>query len=695
MSENKQETIEYPMERIRNIGIIAHIDAGKTTTTESILYYTGKTHKIGEVHTGDTQMDWMDQERERGITIQSAATTCFWDDHRINIIDTPGHVDFTAEVERSLRVLDGAVVVFDGKMGVEPQSETVWRQANKYGVPRICFINKINQIGGNFYKSLDSIRKKLSPKAFPIHLPIGFEKELKGNVDLIKMKAYVYNELKQDELEEVEIPEDMREKSMEYRRELIEAAVEYDDELLEKFLNDQELTEEEVVRCVRKATLTGAFFPIFGGDGRGIPAVFVLDSVISLLPAPPDVENVVATRIDTKESYVLEETLEEPFAALAFKIQTDPYVGRLTYIRVYAGQLKAGSYVMNSTKGDKERVGRILLMHANHREEIKEIRAGEIGAVIGLGDTTTGDTLCDKKHQILLENITFAEPVIGVVVEPKTKGDRDKLGEVLKKFIEEDPTLKVKSDEETGETLLYGMGELHLEIIVDRMRREFNVEVNTGKPQVAYRETVRVKVNAESKYIRQSGGRGQYGHVLVTMEPLEKGEGLEFVNKIVGGSIPREFIPGVEKGIKEAAESGGIAGYPVTDIRVTLYDGSFHDVDSSELAFKMAAIGAFRKAQSKADPFLLEPIMSLEVIAPEEFMGDIIGNISSKRGNIESTKVEGSSVIVDAKVPLGEMFGYATEIRGMTQGRVGFTMEPSHYEEVPSQITEEIVKGKS
>ena len=695
MVENNEITTEYPMDKIRNIGIIAHIDAGKTTTTESILYYTGKTHKIGEVHTGDTQMDWMDQERERGITITSAATTCFWKDYRINIIDTPGHVDFTAEVERSLRVLDGAVVVFDGKMGVEPQSETVWRQANKYGVPRVCFINKINQTGGNFYKSLESIQKKLSPKAHPMFLPIGFEKELRGNIDLIRMKAYTYSELKQDDFVIEEVPEDMKEKALEYRQKLVEAIVEYDDVLMEKFLNDEELTEEEVIGCLRKAVLTGEFFPVFGGDGRGIQARDVLDIVIDYLPAPLDVENVVGTRLSDGESYVLDETVEEPFAALAFKIQTDPYVGRLTYIRVYSGKLKAGSYVINSTNGEKERVGRILLMHANHREELTEIKAGEIGAVIGLSNTKTGDTLCDPDNQVLLESITFAEPVIGVVVEPKTKSDRDKLGEVLKKFLEEDPTLKVKSNQETGETLLYGMGELHLEIIVDRMKREFNVEINTGKPQVAYRETVKTKVNAENKYIRQSGGRGQYGHVLITMEPLEAGSGLVFENKIVGGSIPREFIPGVEKGIKEAAESGGIAGYPVTDIRVTLYDGSYHDVDSSELAFKMSAIGAFRTAQAKATPYLLEPIMSLEVICSEDHMGDIIGNISSKRGKIGKTSIDGTSAIVDAKIPLGETFGYATELRGLTQGRAGFTMEPSHYEEVPAQITEEIVKGKS
>ncbi|OGC45478.1 translation elongation factor G [candidate division WWE3 bacterium RBG_19FT_COMBO_34_6] len=686
---------DYPMDKIRNIGIIAHIDAGKTTTTESILYYTGKTHKIGEVHTGDTQMDWMAQERERGITITSAATTCFWKDHRINIIDTPGHVDFTAEVERSLRVLDGAVVVFDGKMGVEPQSETVWRQANKYHVPRICFINKINQIGGDFYKSFDSIKEKLSEKASPIYLPIGFEKEIHGNVDLIKMKAFTYSEIKQDDMVEEEIPEDMLEKSKVYRQKLIDCVAEYDDEILEKFLSDQEISEEELYRCVRKATLSGKFFPVLGGDGRGIPTKYVLDSVVNFLPSPHDVANVVATKISSGETYTLKETEDEPFAALAFKIQTDPYVGRLTYIRVYSGKLSSGSYVLNSSRDKKERVARILLMHANHREEIKEIKAGEIGAVIGLSETKTGNTLCDDSNRILLESITFAEPVIGIVIEPKTKGDRDKLGEVIKRYLEEDPTLKVITDIETGETVLYGMGELHLEIIVDRMRREFNVEVNTGKPQVAYRESVKRTVNVENKYIRQSGGRGQYGHVVIKMEPLERGKGVEFVDKIIGGAIPKEYIPGVEKGIKEAVESGGLAGYPVTDIRVTLFDGSFHEVDSSEMAFKMSAIGAFREAQTKAGAYLLEPIMSLEVITPEEFMGDIIGNIASKRGKIEKTQIEGKATAIRAKVPLAEMFGYATELRGLTQGRASFTMEPSHYEEVPSQITEAIIKGKS
>lgn len=695
MAENNQ-TNEYPMDRIRNIGIIAHIDAGKTTLTESILFYTGKTHKIGEVHEGDTQMDWMAQERERGITIASAATTCFWDDNRINIIDTPGHVDFTAEVERSLRVLDGAVVVFDGKMGVEPQSETVWRQANKYNVPRMCFINKINQIGGDFYKSLASVRERLSKKAFPIFLPIGFEKELRGNVDLIKMKAYVYEDMKQDGFTEEEIPEDMMEKATQYRKELVEAVVEYDDAMMEKYLNDEELTVEELQALVRKATIAGDFYAVFGGDGRGIAAQYVLNSVIDYLPAPLDVANVTAKRLSDGEEYVLDETVEEPFAALAFKIQTDPFVGRLTYVRVYSGVLKSGSYVLNSTKNKKERVGRILLMHANQREEIKEVKAGEIAAVIGLNDTITGDTLCAESNPISLESITFADPVIGLMVEPKTKSDRDKMGEVIKKFIEEDPTLKVKSDVETGETILYGMGELHLEIIVDRMKREFNVEVNTGKPQVAYRETIRKLVDVENKYIRQSGGRGQYGHVYIKMEPnTDADETVVFENKITGGAIPREFIPGVEKGIREAAESGGIAGYPVIDIKVTLYDGSFHDVDSSELAFKMSAIGAFRDAQKQADSYLLEPIMDLEVIVPEDFMGDIIGNISGKRGKVESTDIKEGTVTISAKVPLAEMFGYATELRGLTQGRAGFSMEPSHYDEVPANITKEIVEGKS
>jgi elongation factor G len=683
---------KYPLEKIRNIGIIAHIDAGKTTTTESVLYYTGRIHKIGEVHTGDTTMDWMPQERERGITITSAATSSFWRDYRINIIDTPGHVDFTAEVERSLRVLDGAVVVFDGKMGVEPQSETVWRQADKYQVPRICFINKINQIGGDFYKSYDSIVDRFGTNAVPIHLPIGFEKDIRGIVDLIKMKAFTYTDFHQDKLDEEEIPADMLEKAQEFRDRLIEKVVEFDDALLEKYLEGVELTEEEIDSAIRKATLTGTFFPVSGGDGRGVAVTYILDAVTSYLPSPKETPDVKGINSDTDEEVSLPSDEEGPFAALAFKIQTDPYVGRLTYIRVYSGKLDAGSYVLNSTKGEKERISRILLMHANHREEAKEIVAGEIAAAVGLNNTTTGDTLCLDDNPVILESISFADPVIGLMIEPKTKSDRDKMGIALKKLIEEDPTLKVKSDVETGETILYGMGELHLEIIVDRMKREFNVEVNTGRPQVAYRESVKLTVNQESKYIRQSGGRGQYGHVVITMEPLEKGKGIEFVNNIVGGSIPREYIPAVEKGIREATEAGVVAGYPVVDLKVTLNDGSYHDVDSSEIAFKIAASDAFKQAQKKAQPYLLEPIMDVEVVTPEEFLGDVIGNLSSKRGRIEGNEPRGQSVVVKAKVPLAEMFGYATDIRGMTQGRASFNMEPSHYEEVPANVAATIAQ---
>ncbi len=689
MAENKKE---YPLEDIRNIGIIAHIDAGKTTTTESILFYTGKTHKIGEVHTGDTQMDWMAQERERGITITSAATTCFWRDHRINIIDTPGHIDFTAEVERSLRVLDGAVVVFDGKIGVEPQSETVWRQADKYRVPRMCFVNKINQIGGDFYKSIDTIAERLSGNALPIYLPIGFEKDIIGNVDLVKMKAYTYSDMKQDDFDVSEIPADMVEKAKTYRQKLVEKAVEFDDVLMEKYLNSGDITEEELVSSIRKATISGKFYPILGGDGRGIAARYVLDSVVNYLPSPLDVEDIKGHKPDSDEVVMLKADDNGPFCALSFKIQTDAFVGRLTYIRVYSGKITAGSYVYNSTKDRRERIGRILLMHANHREEIKELRAGEIAAVVGL-ESQTGDTLSEEASRIVLESISFAEPVIGKVIEPKTKSDRDKMGEALKKFLEEDPTLKIKTDDETSQTLLYGMGELHLEIIVDRMKREFNVEVNTGKPMVAYRETVRKLVSVEGKYIRQTGGRGQYGHVYIKMEPQERGKGWEFVNAVVGGSIPREYIPAVEKGIKEARESGKLAGYPVVDFKVTLFDGSYHEVDSSEMAFKMAAIEAFHDAEIAADGYILEPIMNVEVVTPEDFMGDVIGNLSSKRGKIEGTSQRGNATVIDAKVPLSEMFGYATEIRGMSQGRASFTMEPSHYEEVPGNIAQEIIAG--
>lgn len=684
---------KYPLEKIRNIGIIAHIDAGKTTTTESILFYTGKIHKIGIIHEGDTQMDWMDQERERGITIQSAATTCFWKDHRVNIIDTPGHVDFTAEVERSLRVLDGAVVVFDGKCGVEPQSETVWRQADKYGVPRMCFINKINQIGGDFYKSLDSIKERLGKNAFPIYLPIGFEKELRGCIDLVKMKAYTYEELKQEKLIEEEIPTDLLEKAQQYRKELIEKVVEFEDALMEKYLEGEELTEEEIIGAIRKATISGKFYPILGGDGRGIAAQFVLDSVVNYLPSPKEVVDAVAHKVDSDEEVLVGADENGPFVALAFKVQTDPYVGRLTYFRVYSGKVTAGSYILNSTTGEKERLGRILLMHANHREELKEITAGEIGAAVGL-QATTGNTLCSEDEPVTLESITFADPVIGLVVEPKTKADRDKMGAALKRFLEEDPTLQMKSDAETSQTILYGMGELHLEIIVDRMKREFNVEITTGKPQVAYREGIRkAATKVEGKHIHQSGGRGQYGHVVVNIEPGDPGSGIQVENKIVGGAIPREYIPACEKGLKEASETGVVAGYPAVDMKLEIVDGSFHEVDSSEMAFKLAANKAFKAAQRAADPFLLEPIMSVEVVTPEDFMGDVIGDLSGKRGKIEGTEARGKATVVTAKVPLAEMFGYVTNLRGMTQGRASFTMEPSHYEEVPGNIAEEIISG--
>jgi elongation factor G len=683
---------KYPQEKIRNIGIIAHIDAGKTTTTERILFYTGKSHKIGNIDEGTTQMDWMDQERERGITIQSAATTCFWKDYRINIIDTPGHVDFTAEVERSLRVLDGGVIVLDGSQGVEPQSETVYRQAQKYDVPLLFFVNKLDKVGGDFYMSLDSISEKLTKKGVAVQIPIGLENTFEGVVDLIEMKAYKFEGDGGEKVVEFEVPEDLLETAKKYRSILVEKVAESEDSLIEKFLSGEGLTVEEIKAGLRKMTISAEIYPVFCGSAlANIGVQRVLDGVLDYLPSPKDITDISGESLETGESITLTSEESDPFVALAFKIQTDPYVGRLTYFRVYSGKVSAGSYVYNSTTGNKERLGRILLMHANHREEIKEVLAGEIAAGVGL-DATTGDTLCSEDHRILLDKISFAEPVIGVVIEPKTKADRDKMSQVIKKFLEEDPTLKIKSNIETGQTLLYGMGELHLDIIVDRMKREFNLEINTGTPQVAYRETIKKMVEKEGKYIRQSGGRGQYGHVLIKMEPLERGEGFEFVDKIVGGSIPKEYIPAVEKGVKEAAESGVIAGYPLVDFRVTLFDGSFHEVDSSEMAFKMAAIEALREAQRAADTFLLEPIMKVEVITPEEFMGDVIGNLSSKRGKIESTEQKGNARIIIGKVPLAEMFGYATELRGMTQGRASFVMEPSHYEEVPSNIAEGLAK---
>lgn len=683
---------KYPLEKIRNIGIIAHIDAGKTTTTERILFYTGKSHKIGDIDEGNTQMDWMAQEKERGITIQSAATTCFWKDHRINIIDTPGHVDFTAEVERSLRVLDGGVIVLDGSQGVEPQSETVFRQAQKYDVPLLFFVNKLDKVGGDFFMSVDSVAEKLTKKGVAVQIPIGIEGDFNAVIDLIEMKAYKFEDSGGEKVEEFEVPQDYLEDAKKYRSILVERIAETDDSLIEKYLNGEELTIEEIKQGIRKMTVKAELYPIFCGaslSNKGVQKV--LDGVIEYLPSPKDTPDIKGVNSDTGEEVSLNSDIEGPLAALAFKIQTDPYVGRLTYIRVYSGKITAGSYVYNSTTGKKERLGRILLMHANHREEIKEVLAGEIAAGVGL-EATTGDTLCSEDDKILLDKISFAEPVIGIVIEPKTKADRDKMSQIIKKFLEEDPTLQIKSNIETGQTLLYGMGELHLDIIVDRMRKEFNLEINTGKPQVAYRETIRKAVEQEGKYIRQSGGRGQYGHVYLKVEPLERGEGLKFVDKIVGGAIPKEYVPAVEKGVKEAAESGAIAGYPLVDFQVTLFDGSFHEVDSSEMAFKMAAIEAMRAAQTAADTFLLEPIMKVEVITPEEFMGDVIGNLSSKRGKIESTEQKGNARIILGKVPLAEMFGYATELRGMTQGRASFVMEPSHYEEVPANIAQTLAK---
>ncbi len=685
----------FPLEKIRNIGIIAHIDAGKTTTTERVLYYTGKSHKIGEVHEGAAQMDWMAQERERGITITSAATTCFWHDIRINIIDTPGHVDFTAEVERSLRVLDGGVILLDSSQGVEPQSETVYRQAEKYNVPLLFFCNKLDKVGGDFYMSLDSIRERLTTKAVALQLPIGIEGDFNSVIDLIERKAYRFQGSLGTEIVEIEIPEDMKAKVEEFRAKVVEKVAESDDKLIERFLAGEELTIAEIKAGIRKLTITANMFPVFCGSALGNVGVQkLLDGVVDYLPSPKDVPDVIGHTADGTQT-LLRADQEGPFVALAFKIQSDPYVGRLTYFRVYSGKVASGSYVLNSTQNSKERLGRILLMHANHREELKEIKAGEIGAAVGI-NAKTGDTITLDDNPILLESITFAEPVIGIVLEPKTKADRDKLSEAIKKFLEEDPTLRMKTDEETAQSILYGMGELHLEIIVDRMKREFNVEVNTGKPQVAYRETIRKKVDKiEGKHIRQSGGRGQYGHVVVKIEPAERGKGYEFVDKIVGGSIPKEYVPAVQKGVKEAAEAGIIAGYPFVDFVVTLYDGSYHDVDSSEMAFKMAAIEAMRIAQREADTFLLEPIMDVEVIVPEDFMGDVIGNLSSKRGKIEETTQRGNARVVKAKLPLAEMFGYATELRGMTQGRASFTMEPSHYEEVPANIAEQIKGTKT
>ncbi len=694
----KGENIKFELNKVRNIGIIAHIDAGKTTTTESILYYTGKTHKIGSVDEGNTQMDWMDQERERGITIQSAATTAFWtyggDQYRVNIIDTPGHVDFTAEVERSLRVLDGALVIFDGKMGVEPQSETVWRQADKYHVPRICFINKINLVGGDFYKSLESIRQRLSKKATPVYLPIGREKGVHGIVDLITMKAYEYDlSVREDGMKEIEIPADMKELSEKYRTELLEAIAEYDDEFMEKYLEGKEISEEELWTVLRKATLSGKFFPVTGGDSqRGNVVPKILDLVIRLLPSPFDIGEVIGMEVkDPTKKLVRKVSDDEPFSGLVFKLAADPHIGNLAYVRVYTGVLKSGSYVQNTTRNVKERVSRVVLMHANEREEVSELRSGDIGAVVGLKDTRTGDTICDQSSPILLEKIYFPDPVVNVAIEPKTKADQEKMGTALNRLATEDPTFRISVNEETGQTIIAGMGELHLEVLVERMRREFNVDANVGQPQVAYKETVTKVTESEGKYVHQSGGHGQYGHCWLRIEPLEPGKGFEFGNEIKGGTIPREFIPAIEKGVKEAMFSGVLAGYPVVDIKVTVYDGSYHDVDSSEAAFKIAASQGFRSGCQNAGPVLLEPIMNVTVSVPDEFVGDITGFLSSKRGKIEATEMYSGLTAVKAKVPLAELFGFTNQLRSITSGRGVPNMEFSHYAKVPNNVAQEVV----
>ena len=685
--------------KLRNIGIIAHIDGVKTTTTERILFYTGITHKIGEVHEGEATMDWMEQERERGITITSAATTCFWKEHQINIIDTPGHVDFTVEVERSLRVLDGAVVIFDGKEGVEPQSETVWRQADKYHVPRMCFVNKIDKEGADFNFVMKSIWNRLTPNAVAIQIPIGERSEFSGVVDLIKMKSYTFEGNMGEKVVENEVPAELLEKAKEMREKMIEKISETDDALTEKYLNGEEISIEELKTALRKAVIDVKIVPVLTGTAlRNKGVQLVLDAVVEYLPSPIDIPPVKGN--SPKDGIEIERKADnsEPFSALAFKIATDPFVGQLTFFRVYSGTLKAGSYVINSTKGEKERIGRILQMHANHREEIQEISAGGIGALVGLKNTTTGDTLCDEQNQIILENITFPEPVIDIAVEPKTKADQEKMGMALRKLAGEDPTLRLRTDEESGQTIISGMGELHLDIIIDRMKREFNVEANIGQPQVAYRETIKTEAQAEGKYIRQSGGRGQYGHCWLKVEPQEPGKGYEFVDEIKGGVIPQEYIKPVNAGVKEALENGVLAGYPMVDVKVTLYDGSFHEVDSSEAAFKIAGSMAVQEAVKRANPVILEPIMKVVVTTPEQFMGDVVGDINSRRGMIKeiNDRGEGNARVkeIESEVPLANMFGYATQMRSMTQGRASYYMEFSRYSEVPKNVAEGIITKK-
>lgn len=694
MADNKKT----PLEKFRNIGIIAHIDAGKTTTTEGILYRTGLAHKIGEVHEGEATTDWMEQERERGITITSAAVTCYWKGCHINIIDTPGHIDFTAEVERSLRVLDGAVCVLDGKMGVEAQTETVWRQANKYGVPRIIFVNKINQTGGDFYKSLESVHNRLSKNALPVHLPIGFEKDINGVVDLINMKAYTYNDYTDHQLIEGDIPADMVEKAKEWRTKLVEKAVEADDALFEKYLAEGEdaISQDELVACLRKLVLNGDFYLVTGGDGRGVIVEKVLDLVVDYLPAPTDVKEIDGTDPKTGDQIFRSPSTDEPLSALAFKIATDPFVGKLIFVRVYSGKLTTGSYVYNSTTGEKERVGRIVRMFADKRDEIKEVDAGDIAAVIGLKHTTTGSTLCDQNHPIQLEGISFVEPPVSIAVEPKTKADQEKMAIGLQRLAEEDPTFRVHTDEDTGQTIISGMGELHLEIIVDRLKREHNVEANTGEPQVAYRETIRGTSEVQGKYIKQSGGRGQYGDVWVKFEPNEPGKGFEFVDMIKGGVVPQEYRPAVKSGIEETLDGGVIAGYPVVDVKATLYDGSYHEVDSSEMAFKMAGALATREGIKQAKPVLLEPIMRMTIVTPEEFMGDVIGDLNSRRGRVEAMEdLMGGAKQIKGYAPLGNLFGYTTDLRSMSQGRAASSMELAQYEEVPPNVAQEIIEKRN
>jgi elongation factor G len=681
-----------PLARTRNIGIIAHIDAGKTTVTERILFYTKKIYKIGEVHEGAATMDWMPQEQERGITITAAATTCFWNDHRINIIDTPGHVDFTVEVERSLRVLDGAVVVFDGVAGVEPQSETVWRQADRYQVPRICFINKLDRTGADFWRCVDMIRDRLGARPLPIQIPIGSEDRFEGVIDLVQMKAIIYRDDLGSKIDIVDIPANLADEAAKYREQLVEAVAESDDDLTHKFLEGEELTLEEIRHGLRLGTLQYKFVPVLTGSAlknKGIQPM--LDAVVDYLPSPLDVPPTIGLDPKTDKEVVRTADDKEPFSALAFKIAADPFVGKLAFFRVYAGTLKSGSYVLNATKGKKERIGRILQLHANHREEIEQVYAGDIAAAVGLKDTFTGDTLSDPDHPILLETISFPEPVIEVAIEPKTKADQDKLAIALQRLAEEDPTFKVHTDEESGQTRIAGMGELHLDVLVDRMVREFKVAANVGRPSVSYRETIRRAAEGNGRFVRQTGGKGQYGHAVITLEPTEKGTGYEFVDKIVGGVIPREFIKSVDAGIRDALETGIYAGYPMVDVRATLHDGSYHEVDSSEMAFKIAGSMAAKDAVERADPVVLEPMMKVEVTLPGEFIGDVIGDLNSRRGHVEGMDERGSTTIVRAFVPLAEMFGYATDLRSMTQGRASYSMELSHYAEVPANLAAELV----